>query len=144
MFYVRASDGNNIKLNSQINLLTENYGEPLKTFKDKASGLSEKRKGLNSLLTAAEKGKFDTVYITQKDRLTRFGYAYLEQLLNQYGVRVIVLGETVEKTLEEELLQDFMSLLASFSGKYYRLRGHQQSQEFLKKIQDEHEKKLSH
>lgn len=132
VFYVRSSDNDKTKISNQVVLLTERFGEPLKVYKDNASGLSEKRPGLNSLLTAAEKGKFDTVVVTQKDRLTRFGFIYLEKLLASHGVKIIVLGEEGEKSLQEELLQDFMSLLASFSGKVYRLRGYEQRKLLLK------------
>lgn len=131
VFYVRSSDGDKVRINNQIDLLTEKYGTPTKVFKDNASGLNEKRPGLNSLLKTAEKKLFDTVIITQKDRLTRFGYTYLEELLKNYGVKIIVLGETNDKSLQEELLQDFMSLIASFSGKYYRLRGYEQKKLLL-------------
>lgn len=130
-FYVRASDGDPIKLANQTELLTKAFGEPERVFKDKASGLNEKRSGLQSLINNAERGTFTVLAITQKDRLTRFGFDYLERLLKVYGVKVVVLGEETPKNISEELLQDFMSLLASFSGKYYRLRGHQQQEQLL-------------
>ena len=34
-------------------------------------------------------------------------------------------------------MQDFMSLLASFSGKFYRLRGWEQRKKFLDDVQKE-------
>jgi putative resolvase len=37
-------------------------------------------------------------------------------------VTITVLDDAEEKTPREELMQDFMSLLASFSGKFYKLR----------------------
>jgi putative resolvase len=37
-------------------------------------------------------------------------------------VTITVLDDAAEKTPREELMQDFMSLLASFSGKFYKLR----------------------
>lgn len=133
VFYVRSSDGDQIKLDNQINLLTQAYGEPVRVFKDKASGLSEKRQGLQSLLNNAEQGNITTVAVTQKDRLTRFGYSYLERLFKAYGVALVVFGEDTPKNLHDEFLQDFMSLLASFSGKFYRLRGYEQQEQLLVK-----------
>lgn len=133
VFYVRSSDGDTVKMDNQVKSLTQVHGEPTRVFKDKASGLSEKRQGLQSLLNNAEKGNFNTLAVTQKDRLTRFGYTYLERLLATYGVTIVVLGEKEPKTGAEELLQDFMSLLASFSGKLYRMRGWKQQQELLAK-----------
>lgn len=133
VFYVRASDGDPVKLANQTELLTKAFGEPERVFKDKASGLNEKRSGLQSLINNAERGSFTVLAITQKDRLTRFGFDYLERLFKAYGVQIVVLGEETPKNISEELLQDFMSLLASFSGKYYRLRGYQQQEQLLAK-----------
>ncbi len=134
VFYVRSSDSDKVKIDNQIKLLTQKFGTPIKVYKDNASGLSEKRVGLNNLIEAAEKHKFNTIMITQKDRLTRFGFHYLEKLFQAYGVTIIVLGNDENKTLQEELLQDFMSLLASFSGKFYRIRGHEQKKLLLEKV----------
>lgn len=132
-FYVRSSDGDIVKMDNQTALLSKAFGAPDRVFRDKASGLNEKRVGLQSLINNAERGTFTVLAITQKDRLTRFGFDYLERLLKVYGVQIIILGEQSPKNISEELLQDFMSLLASFSGKYYRLRGYQQQSQLLTK-----------
>ena len=39
--------------------------------------------------------------------------------------------ETPDKSLNEELMQDFMTLIASFSGKFYRLRGYEEKKKLL-------------
>lgn len=143
VFYIRASDGSRTRLNTQKELLREEHGEPLRVYQDKASGLNENRTGLNSLLSRAKKNEFDVVAITAKDRLTRFGFSYLERWLNDYGVEILVLDnhEDHKETLEEELMKDFMSLIASFSGKFYRLRGNEQKRQLIaaarKQISDE-------
>lgn len=65
----------------------------------------------------------NNVYITYKDRLTRFGYRYLETVFSAHGVQIIIVkDELVSKTVQEELVEDMMSLIASFSGKLYGLR----------------------
>lgn len=133
VFYVRSSDNDNVKIDDQIALLTKAYGEPARVYKDKASGLNEKRSGLQSLILNAGKHNYTTIAVTQKDRLTRFGFTYLEQLFTTYNVEIVVLGEETAKALPEELLQDFMSLVASFSGKFYRLRGYEQQQQLIAK-----------
>lgn len=131
VFYVRSSNGQEASLQTQVEQLTQAYGEPSKIYTDRASGLNEKRAGLQSLLNKAEKGELSHVMITHKDRLTRFGYSYLERLLKAYGTELIVLHEKKHLSPHEELMQDFMSLLASFSGKFYRLRGHAQQKALL-------------
>lgn len=135
VYYARSSRGSDSELNSQIETLTQAFGEPARVYSDKGSGLNENRRGLNQLLDHAAKGGIAKVCVTQKDRLTRFGFHYLVRLLALSNVEVVVLGEK-EQSLQEELFQDFMSLIASFSGKFYRLRGYEQQQQLLSKLQD--------
>lgn len=141
-FYLRDSEGNTERLKHQEETLTKAYGIPQKVWKDKASGLNEKRRGLKSMLKSAKKGDFDTLCITAKERLTRFGYTYLEELLHEYGVEILVLDEDPNtKTIQEELLQDFMSLIASFSGKFYKLRSIENAQKLLDRAQEKLEER---
>lgn len=65
------------------------------------SGLNANRKGLWRLIRDAKKGKFSSVVINYKDRLTRFGYRYLEEYLNEFGVEVICANKLEEKTPSE-------------------------------------------
>ena len=143
VFYIRSSDGDITKLNTQASLLEEKFGAPDKIYKDKASGLNEKRRGLQSLIKQVQLGNISTVYITQKDRLTRFGYSYLESMFNYHGVSIIILHPEEEKALEKELLDDFMSLIASFSGKYYRVRGYENQKKLLSLAMGKIDKKKS-
>lgn len=55
---------------------------------DVASGLNQKRRGLERVLKAAERGDFRKLLIEYPDRLARFGYAYLERHLRHCGVEV--------------------------------------------------------
>lgn len=58
-----------------------------------------------------------------KDRLTRFGFNYLERICKKMGSKIIVLSETEsEKSIEEELAEDIVSIIHSFSGKLYGMR----------------------
>ena len=144
VFYTRSSNGNKVLLETQKVLLTEAFGVPEYVYSDNGSGLNENRKNLKRLLEDAKNGKMTTVCVTNKDRLTRFGYTYLETLLTNLGVTIQVMDETQKtKTLQEELLQDFMSLLASFSGKFYRLRGTEQKRQLLDKAGEELDNKTN-
>lgn len=83
-------------------------------------------------------GEITDVAITQKDRLTRFGNLYLSELFEAYNVRLHILFEdNKEIDLQEELMKDFMSLLASFSGKFYRLRSIENKLKLLEKAKSE-------
>ena len=133
-FYVRSSSGDKKLIQNQINELTEAFGQPDQIFKDSASGLNEHRPGLQRLLTAVQKDKFTAVCTTYQDRLTRFGFSYLKTLIEQNGVSLIVLHDKEKYSLEQELMDDFMSLIASFSGRFYRLRGYKQQRKLLEEV----------
>ena len=93
------------------------------TITDVGSGLNDKRKGLLKLMELAKDKKISKVYITYKDRLTRFGFNYLELYFKSHGTEIIVLNDNKEdKSPQEELMEDLMSIITSFSGKIYGLR----------------------
>ncbi|WP_285943088.1 IS607 family transposase, partial [Faecalibaculum rodentium] len=81
-------------------------------IRDTGSGLNTKRKGLVRLIEMAKNHEIKRIFITSKDRLTRFGYEYLEELFSMAGVEIVALQEKENKDLQEELVDDMMSLLA--------------------------------
>ena len=90
---------------------------------DIGSGLNDNRKGLLSVLDLIQEGKVNRLYILYKDRLTRFGYHYLEKICDFHGVPIVVVSdETENKSQSEELAEDIIALIHSFSGKLYGLR----------------------
>lgn len=132
-YYIRTSNGNDVLMETQEALLTQAFGEPTQVFRDKASGLNENRKSLNQLIeTVLSSEQPSNIYVTSKDRLTRFGFNYIEKLIKYKGGEIILLNDPVVKEPHETLMQDFMSLIASFSGKFYRLRGWEQQKKLLK------------
>ena len=68
--------------------------------------------------------KVNRIFVTYKERLSRFGYELVETICKKHDVDIIILNETQEKPLEQELAEDMMMLLASFSGKLYGSRSH--------------------
>lgn len=118
------------------------YGEPDCIIKDKASGLNENRKGIKKLLTIVASNPVDSsekikICVTNRDRLSRFGVGFVEIFAPFHNTEIVILDSDDTKEPHEILLQDFMSLLASFSGKFYRLRGWEQQKKLLKKISAE-------
>ncbi|MFC9557897.1 hypothetical protein ACFTWF_44640 [Rhodococcus sp. NPDC056960] len=51
--------------------------------------------------------------------------AWIERYLSVVGVKVEVLREHGDESLVEELMDDFMALLASFSGRFHPVRSKQ-------------------
>src|SRR5699024_7703424 len=94
-FYVRSSQGDKKLLDTQIELLTAEFGEPVKVYSDKASGLRENRPGLNKMIEDAKNDVFNCLAVVNKDRLTRFGFKYISDHLETLGVETLVLEEPV-------------------------------------------------
>lgn len=90
-------------------------------IKDMGSGLNDKRKGFVKLCDLVVNKKINKVVIEHKDRLTRFQYNLIEFFFKSYGVE-IELVDKKDYTPQEELANDMMMLIASFSGKLYSLR----------------------
>lgn len=93
------------------------------------SGLNDNRKQLQKLLSMIMNDEVSRVFVTYKDRLTRFGYHYLETVFEAKGVPIIVVKEEqAAKSIEHEMVDDMMSLIASFSGKLYGMRSKRKGQ----------------
>ena len=90
--------------------------------KDIASGLKEDRRGLRKLIEMARKRQIDAVVVAYKDRLTRFGFTYLRELFEAYGVRVIVAFHEEPKDYYQELVEDLIAIVTSFAGRIYGKR----------------------
>ena len=86
---------------------------------DIASGLNEKRRGLRKLFDYVVKGKVNVVAISYKDRLTRFGFKYLEEFFSSHGVRIEVVFGEEPKGLQQELIEDLIAIVTSFAGRLY-------------------------
>lgn len=107
---------------------TERPGIRAVALSDIGSGLSTTRRQLARLLKMVCEDRVGEVAITSADRLTRFGQDYLERLFESFGVRLTILEPEEEKTPEQELTQDLLTLIASFSGRLYGMRSHKQKE----------------
>jgi excisionase family DNA binding protein len=96
--------------------------EIYRVYKDVGSGLNTNRRGLWRLLRDAKANKFSTIFINYKDRLTRFGYKYLNTYLSEFGVNLSCLNKLSDKSPESEMVEDLVAIIHSFSGKLYGLR----------------------
>lgn len=97
--------------------------EPL-VFTDVGSGLNTTRRGLRKLCQAIENGKIGQVIVTYPDRLTRFGFDYLETYFRSYGATIRCIQKTKGQSLQEDLVADLIAIVTSFSGRVHGLRSH--------------------
>ena len=107
---------------------SERAGQEVLVLSDIGSGLTAARKRFQQLLKSVYDDRVAEVAITYPDRLTRFGTEYLETLFTSFGVTFTVLDPTEEKTPEQELTEDLLSIIASFAGKLYGMRSPKQKE----------------
>ena len=128
ILYARTSSSQNKELlNNQVERL-KNYatsrGYKIKQIvKEFGSGLNDERKQLSKIL---QDNQYDKIIVEHKDRLTRFGFNWIQLLT---GNRIEVINEAKEK--DEDIIKDLISIIHCFSARIYGLR---RSQRFDTKI----------
>ena len=75
-----------------------------------------------------QEADYGRILITYEDRLTRFGFSYLERYFDCYGVTITAIEDETDKSAQEELVDDLIKLVASFSGKLYGMRSSKKQQ----------------
>lgn len=90
---------------------------------DLGSGMNYKKKGLNKLISLIISSKIDTIYLTHKDRLLRFGSDLIINLAEKYGTKFVILNQKTQ-SFEEELSKDVIEIITVFSAKLYGKRSH--------------------
>ncbi len=91
-------------------------------YSDIKSGMSLDRKGFMELLNAVMAFKIKAVYISYKDRLARLSYELVEKLFSDYGTKIVIINQCESISLEQELFEDIMQTIHSFSMKMYSKR----------------------
>lgn len=93
-------------------------------YSEIASGLNEDRPELNRLIQDIKENKISNIYVSFKDRLTRFGFNYFKNIFAMYNTNIIVLDEQEEtnKDFQQELVEDLISIVHHYSTKLYSNR----------------------
>ena len=144
IIYARVSSSENkSNLNSQAERLV-NYAiakgyQINEVVKEIGSGVNDNRRKLQRILSG---GKATTIVVEHKDRLTRFGYNYLDTLLSQRGCKIEVVNLSNED--KEDLMQDLISIITSFCARYYGLRrSKRKTEKIIKELKDDKETQTS-
>lgn len=99
-------------------------------IEDVGSGLNEDRKKLTKLL---KDPTVKRIVVERKERLTRFGFHYLELLAELEGFEIVVANKAPDDD-KDELLADFKTLIASFCGRLYSKHRQKRKQDQLEKF----------
>ena len=129
VLYSRVSSRDQVKdLESQEALLEQfalknGYSQIVK-LKDVGSGLNPKCPNFTKMLKLINNQEVAVIIIAYRDRLTRFGFEYLESYFQSHDTKIMVLNQEEIQDPQKELVADLIAIITSFSGKIYGLRSH--------------------
>ncbi|WP_069473024.1 IS607 family transposase [Candidatus Marithrix sp. Canyon 246] len=90
-------------------------------FYDIGSGLNYKRKKFLKLMDLVEAGEVSTLIIAHKDRLVRFGFEWFQYFCEKHGTEIVIMNQETLSP-EQEMTQDLISIIHTFSCRLYGLR----------------------
>jgi putative resolvase len=139
ILYARISSTTNKDLlDSQIERL-RNYAaakgyEIVDEYKEIDSGLNDNRKYFSQILNRDDYG---ILLAEHKDRVTRFGYHYIENLLNRLNIKLEVINNIENK--DKEIVDDFISIITSFCGEIYssKRKAKAKTEKIIKELNEE-------
>jgi predicted site-specific integrase-resolvase len=137
ILYARVSSSEN-KTNLEAQLVRlRNYASAkgytiIREIKEIGSGLNDHRQQLEKIL---QDDSWNILIVEYKDRLARFGLNYLSILLNKQNKNIEVINETFGE--KEDLMQDFVSIITSFTARLYGLRrSKRKTEEIIKQLKE--------
>ena len=121
--YVRVSSlGQKDDLERQKYFMKKKFPKHL-IIEDIGSGLNLNKRGIKKIIKLGIAGKINEVVVAYKDRLTRFGFELIEEIIKDYSNgSIIVLNDKEDIEPEEELVKDLMSIMNVYVAKMNGLR----------------------
>ena len=105
-----------------------------KVVKEVGSGINDARPKFLALLADQSIG---VIVVEHKDRGTRFGFRYIETLLQVQGRKIEVVNQAENST--ENLLADLTSIIYSFCARLYgQRRAKRKREKIVKELEAEH------
>ena len=99
------------------------------------SGLNDERKKLESILMDKS---INLIVVEHKDRLARFGLNYIQKLLELDNRKIEIINPQTND--EDDLMQDFVSIINSFTARLYgRRRSKRITEKVIKEVSDNNE-----
>lgn len=100
-------------------------------IKEIGSGVNDNRPKLLKIL---QDGTPTRLIIEHKDRLTRFGFNYIQILCDHINCELHVINQVDNDT--EDLVQDFVSIITSFCARIYgQRRSKRKTEQLIKELQ---------
>ena len=121
--YVRVSSLNQKDdLERQKEMIKSKYPNHI-IIEEIGSGLNLNKKGIKKIINLGIQGKINELVVAYRDRLTRFGYELIEDIIKTYSKgKIVVISETEKLEPEEELVKDVMAIMNVYVAKMNGLR----------------------
>jgi predicted site-specific integrase-resolvase len=102
-------------------------------IEDIGSGINLNRKGLRKIIKYAIEGKIEEVVVAYKDRLARFGFELIEDLIKEYSNgKIIIVNKNIDLEPEQELIKDVLQIMNIFVAKMNGLRKYKDEETDIK------------
>jgi len=116
--YCRVSSAKQSEdLSRQVEMMRRLYPD-YEIIEDIGSGINMKRRGLMKIINLAITGKVGSLVVAYKDRLARFGFELIEEIIVKYSnSKILVLNDDSEKTPLEEIKEDILAIMNVYTDK---------------------------
>jgi putative resolvase len=121
--YIRVSTvGQKDNLEHQREFMKNKFPDYM-IIEDIGSGINFNRKGLRKIIKLAIANKINKLAVAYKDRLTRFGFELIEDLIKEYSNgKIIIVNDKKDKEPKEELVDDVLQILNIYTAKINGMR----------------------
>ena len=102
-----------------------------KVIKEVGSGLNDNRKQLEKLLMDKS---ITMIVVEHSDRFSRFGMNYIQKLLECQGRKIEIVNKKISD--RDDLMQDFVSIITSFTARLYgQRRTKRKTEQLIKELE---------
>jgi predicted site-specific integrase-resolvase len=134
-----SSKGQTADLSRQIEameLYCQNSGIAVTEWiKEIGGGMNFKRKLFLKLMKSIRMGEVSHILVAHKDRLSRFGYDFIEEFASWYGCKITVVNQE-SLSPQQEMVEDLMAVIHCFSCRLYGLRNYKKQIKKIAEIQE--------
>lgn len=123
-------------LSRQIEFVSRPEFSGYTLISDIGSGINFKRKGLSTLLDRCIQGLIGEVVVAHRDRLCRFGFELIEQIVKKAGGRITVLNKNDDTDETKELADDLLAIIHVFSCRQMGRRSYKIKKDKIQEHQD--------
>lgn len=135
--YIRVSSINQSNDLERQRKLMEKLYPGNEIIEDIGSGLNLNKRCIRRIIKMGIEGKINELIVAYKDRLTRFGFDLIENIIKEYsGGKIIILNKQKDLKPEEELANDVMALMNVYVAKMNGLRRYRVNNTHINKVKN--------